>query len=89
MGSKDIQHRTFFGYGAGKNTIAGTNSVGFGFKSLFSDSSGQYNSAFGNFSLFIRTPQVIITMPFRYRTYNNIGFQGSLNKSVIMMIAFG
>jgi hypothetical protein len=47
--------RTFFGYGAGKNTIPGTQSVGFGLKALFSTSRGQYNSAFGNLSLFSNT----------------------------------
>jgi len=50
-----VGSRTFFGFGTGKNAIADAQTAGFGFKALFSSSSGKFNSAFGNLSLYSNT----------------------------------
>jgi len=47
--------RTFFGYGAGKNTTSGSSNVAIGYKPLYFNTTGGYNTAIGVSALYSNT----------------------------------
>jgi hypothetical protein len=73
-----VNAKTFFGYGAGNPSSSNLGNLGVGFKTLFSNTGGQYNIAIGDSALFSNTTGAQNSAIGAYTLFSNTEGRGNI-----------